>query len=553
MNPLSIRTFNRESVKTIESIHIVFLMTRLSFIILLIFFTGCSNEWIRKLNQQDQLQQQRIYEDGNVKNIKLAARPQYKKSRLHQLFLGSKYRDLWATPVTVETVDIFKEEFSIIKKGGGRQTLNLRLVDNNEHQYVLRSIDKDPTEPLPGFLRNSFIGTLVKDQVSSGHPYGPVTLPLMSEALNIYHTNPRLRLIPDDPSLGDYYDDFAGMMVIMEHRPDEDQSEFDYLGNSRNVIGSQNMLDDLLKENDSNVDELHYLKTRFFDMIIGDWSRHEDNWRWATYEQDKGTFYRAIPRDRDHAYYYMDGIIPRVVRILGKQNFRSLKKDLDNIVKLNKSGNKLDMLILSSLSYQEWKSVADSVVMQLTDEVIEKAMKELPEELHQANASWLAERIKNRRDQLPEKIKDYYLHLAKRPNLYGTDKHEQFIFTAIEDKILVEIYKTKKDGEVRKLLFKRMFHSSETKKITIYGLAGNDNFIFRGKGRSPIKIRIYGGAEEDSYNQEIDKKLFRAIITDTEEASHFKVGKGISVRKEDKPLAQHFDANGALLQYYIWD
>jgi hypothetical protein len=529
-----------------------FLMERLFFIILLISFSGCSNEWVSKLNQQDQFQEQSINQEKKA-TIKVAARPQYQKSRVHKIFFGSKYRDLWSTPVTVEPIDIKAEEWSIIKKGGGRQSINLRLKDKNDHQYVLRSIDKDPTKPLPGIIKNSFIGTLLKDQVSSGHPYGPVTLPIMSEALNIYHTNPRLRLISDDLSLGEYYDDFAGMMVMMEHRPDEDQSKFDHLGNSSNVIGSQNMLDDLLKENDSRVDKHHYLKTRLFDMIVGDWSRHEDNWRWATYEQEKGTYYKAIPRDRDHVYYFMDGFFPRIVRVVGKQHFRSLKKNLDNLVKLNTSGRKLDMLLLSSLSFREWKSQADSVVIQLTDEVIDEAMKELPEEAYETNAEWLAERLKNRRDQLPEKIEKYYLHLAKKPDLYGTDKHEQFIITAIEDQVKVEIYKIKKDGEVRKLLFERMFYPSETKRITIYGLAGNDNYIFRGKGKSPIKIKIYGGAGEDSYRQESKKKLFRAIITDTEEGSDFKVGKGISVRTQDNPLAQHFDANGVLLNYYIWD
>lgn len=533
--------------------HIVLIyMERLLLIILIISFPACSNEWVSQLNQKDQLQDHTTQQEGNAV-IKIAARPQFQKSRVHKFFFGSKYRDLWSTPVSVDPIDIIAEEWSIIKKGGGRQTLNLRIKDENDNQYVLRSIDKDPTRPLPGIIKKSFVGSLLKDQVSSGHPYGPVTLPVMSEALNIYHTNPRLRLISDNHSLGEYYDDFAGMMVIMEHRPDEDQSTFDHLGNSSNVIGSQNMLDDLLKENDSRVDEYHYLKTRLFDMIIGDWSRHEDNWRWATYEQDKGTLYKAIPRDRDHVYYYMDGLFPRFIRAFKKKHFRSLKLNLNDLVKLNTSGRRLDMLLLSSMSFREWKSQADSVVIQLTDEVIDEAMKELPEETHEANAEWLAKRIKNRRDQLPEKIEKYYLDLAKKPDLYGTDKHEQFIITAFDSHVKVEIYKTKKDGEVRKLLFERIFHPSETKKITIYGLAGNDNYIFRGTGKSSIKIKIHGGAGEDTYSQESKKKLFRAIIIDTEEGSAINVGKGVSVRMRNKPLAQHFDANGVLLNYYIWD
>jgi hypothetical protein len=35
-------------------------------------------------------------------------------------------------------------------------------------------------------------------------------------------------------------------------------------------------------------------------MLIGDWDRHYDQWRWAEYKKGQ-VIYRPIPRDRDQA------------------------------------------------------------------------------------------------------------------------------------------------------------------------------------------------------------------------------------------------------------
>jgi hypothetical protein len=35
-------------------------------------------------------------------------------------------------------------------------------------------------------------------------------------------------------------------------------------------------------------------------MLLGDWDRHEDQWRWSEFEKENGEHYfRPIPRDRD--------------------------------------------------------------------------------------------------------------------------------------------------------------------------------------------------------------------------------------------------------------
>jgi hypothetical protein len=55
------------------------------------------------------------------------------------------------------------------------------------------------------------------------------------------------------------------------------------------------------------------LNRRLFDILIGDWDRHEDQWRWGEFEKENGVLYRPIPRDRDQAFTKFDGLIPKMI------------------------------------------------------------------------------------------------------------------------------------------------------------------------------------------------------------------------------------------------
>src|SRR5437867_2874649 len=106
----------------------------------------------------------------------------YHAGWLHRLLLGTHYRDLWATPLDVEVLDLsrFAGGLTPTGCGGRRQTKVLRLLGKDGRQYVFRSIDKDPTLALPPELRATFARDVVQDQISSAHPGGPlVVAPLL--------------------------------------------------------------------------------------------------------------------------------------------------------------------------------------------------------------------------------------------------------------------------------------------------------------------------------------------------------------------------------------
>src|SRR2546425_7639594 len=84
-------------------------------------------------------------------------------------------RDLWATPLDVEVLDLsrFAGGLTPTGCGGRRQKKELRMLGKDGPQYVFRPLDKDPTLALPAQLRATFAQAQVQDHISPAHPCAP--------------------------------------------------------------------------------------------------------------------------------------------------------------------------------------------------------------------------------------------------------------------------------------------------------------------------------------------------------------------------------------------
>src|SRR5262249_9223205 len=89
------------------------------------------------------------------RQVRVAAATRYPVGPLPQLLLGQHYRDLWATPLSVDVLDFdtYAGGLKPTACGGRRQTKSIRLQGADGRSYVLRSVDKDPTLALPPDLR----------------------------------------------------------------------------------------------------------------------------------------------------------------------------------------------------------------------------------------------------------------------------------------------------------------------------------------------------------------------------------------------------------------
>ena len=479
----------------------------------------------------------------------------YQRSKFYELFWGHHYRNIWTTPVRVPLLDLSREEVGLkpISKGGSFQTLNLRLANPEGKEYVIRSIDKDPSKALPEKLRKTFVADLMRDQTSVIHPYGALIIPVLAEAAGVYHTNPKLVVVPDSPLLGEFRQEFAGMLALLEERPEADQSEVASFGNSGNIISSRKALNKLVSNTCTQIDSRQFLKCRLFDMWVGDWSRREDQWRWATFSQGARTILKPIPRDRDHAFFkFNDGILTWIGSKI-KTSYQTFDKRIRQVEGLTQSARPLDTSLLSYLNKEDFKQIADSLQQSLTDEVIVKATHTWPAEIYALSGAEFEAKLKSRRDQLPAIADKFYKILAQQVIIAGTDKAEKFVVERLNKRqTKISVFGLDDNCGAQKI-GERIFTTSETKSIQLYGLGGDDIFEIAGDVSRGINIYLYDGAGEDTFRDESAvKSLKRKIwIYDSGDGNNIKAGRRTKVIKHYKPQAEEFNGDGWLLRYRL--
>ncbi len=432
----------------------------------------------------------------------------FHRSKFGQWVWGKHYRKTYATEVEVPVLNLetYKGGVEPIKKGGGFQTNSLRLRADNEKEYTMRSIEKDPSRTIPYPFNESFVLDLLKDYFSSSHPLGAVVLPRLAEAAAVYHTNPRLYYVSAQPGLENFNDDFADALYLVEERPDDEAwGEASYFGNSQEIISTADMIEEIREEQDKQVDEKWLVRSRLFDIMIGDWDRHDDQWRWAEMEKGDVKIYRPIPRDRDQAFSQYDGVLLDVARQVAPfaRQMRPYTRPVKRPHWVNYNGRRVDQTFLSSLEWKDWKEAAEYIQRNVTDEIIEQAFRAWPKPIYEQDAPQVMAALKSRRDNIVDIAHKFYQFLAKEVDVVGTSKRERFEVERLDDMhTRVRMYDVTKEGKKKRLMYERTFITGETRVVNLYGLDNDDIFYLSGKVNQGIKIRIIGGLEEDEVYDE---------------------------------------------------
>ena len=455
--------------------------------------------------------------DHRGKSVRVRASDQYEAGNLKQHLFGENYRRAWSQEIEVTVFDLGNEKggLKILQKGGGQQTLSLRLADSSGHEYVLRSVEKYPEAAIPEMLRQTFAQDLVQDQISASHPYAALVVAPLADAAGLYHTNPRLVYIPDDPRLGEYRKTFGNTLALFEERPDGDWSEAAFFGHAEKIVGTAKVIEKLTDDNDNRIDEKFVLKNRLFDLIIGDWDRHEDQWRWAEMKTEYDDVYKPIPRDRDQAFFVNEGMIARLwSRRWALPKFEGFDEEIRWAPGLSFNARHFDRSFLAGLSREDWINTAEALKKDLTDEAIESAFREWPPGIFRLHGEAIIRKLRRRRDNITISALALYEFLAREVDVTGSDKTEAFEVERLpRGDVHVKIFKITKKGVRGKKLFDRVFIKDETREIRLYGLKGEDVFEISGSARTSIKVRVIGGAGEDllldrSAVQGLAKKTF---------------------------------------------
>ncbi len=199
----------------------------------------------------------------------------YSAGWLKRIFFGSDYRDLWTTPIRVPYLDLHSYGGGLTpeRTGGFGQTISLHFVGADGKRYVFRSIDKDLSRRLEEGLLGTFVEDIIQDQTSAYNPAAAlVTAPLV-EAAGVLAAKPEMFVMPDDPTLGEFREGYAGMLGTIMENPDEGLDNTPGFAGSTRVTGSDRVLDDTEKSPRNRVDEIGFLKARLLDVYLGDRDR----------------------------------------------------------------------------------------------------------------------------------------------------------------------------------------------------------------------------------------------------------------------------------------
>jgi hypothetical protein len=424
-------------------------------------------------------------------------------SGLKRWFLGHNYRKEWATPVKMKVFDITKENggFTIKSLGGGKQTKSLTITDKQGRDWVIRTINKDPAKAIPQNLHNSIAETIAQDFISGSYPYSAMLVPPLAEKINVTVPRPRLFYVPDDPALGIYRPIFAKQVILLEQKdPTPDNSD---------TKSSFKVFDNLIEDNDNRVDQQNVLKARLLDMLVADWDRHLDQWKFGVSDTGKGKLYYPIPRDRDQAFYNSDGALVKYVSRSLLPFFKGFgKTNIPKISWLNWAARDFDRLFLNDLDWSEWEKTIKEFQSALNDETLAKAVLNIPKEVQPLSAGDFAQKLKERRDVLLNRGKDYYDFISDQVNVLGSNKNEYFKVTEAGKGFRVQVYKRTKESDFASLMYDRTFSPDETDEVHLYGFNGDDIFDIDEKVHSKVRIRIIGGKGHDVFNVKGNVKNF---------------------------------------------
>ncbi len=489
--------------------------------------------------------------DSGVDSVTAVLNPNVATGVLHRFFWGNHYRKTYKTPVKAPTLDLatWRGGVSPVKRGGGSQTNSVRVVDKNGRQWVLRDMLKDESRMVPYPFNKTFASGLFADQFTASNPYVPFILPKLSDAAGVYHTNPHLYFIPKQPALGDFNDDFGDRLYLVEERADGDWSELPSFGNSEELVSTLDLLDEIMEHHNHRVDYRSVVRARLFDNLVGDWDRHDDNWRWATFKDKKSgvTWYRPVPRDRDQAFSKWDGAVPALLRI-GTPFLKQLRPyagKIANIKWLNYHSKFFDPTFLSGAEWKVWEQEAQNIKDSVTDEVINAAMEDFPKEIKANDSSWIGPRLRQRRDNLPAIARRFYLLMAQTVDVVGTEEHDHFTVERLDDqRTRVRVYHSNKEGKKKgEPYFERTFLRSETKEVRLYGLGQEDFFTLTGQVNKGILVRCIGGLDNDTFDDQssVSGARKRTHFYDTKNKNNLNLGTEAANRTSNDPVLNTYD------------
>lgn len=461
---------------------------------------------------------------GQTDSATVVAGAEYEAGWLHALLLGREYREEWTTPVRVPVLDLstFAGGVEPVRRGGGVQTMSLRFEGADGREYNFRSVNKDYSHSVPSWARGTLLEWLRADQTSAQHPAAAIVATPLLDAAGILNPGPRLVVMPDDPRLGEFREDYAGMLGTIELHANEGENNEPLFAGSRRIAQNETVLDHIMEGPEHRVEGAAYLASRLMSIFLGDWDRHGGQFRWARYERDGVYWWVPIPEDRDYAFVHHDGLLLGIARAALTARLIRFREDYADLVAMMSNSQELNRQLLAPVSRAQWDSVATAVHARLTDEAIAEAVATMPAPWLPLSGPELERKLRARRDRFLEMSQEYYRLMARNVEVHATDERDLAEVDRRPDgQVEVRLYALESEAWGDRPYFRRTFEAAETGEIRIFLHGGDDRAVVRGSSRGSILVRVIGGGDDDVL---VDSSRAATVFYDARGENRFVAG-----------------------------
>ncbi|GAA4023298.1 hypothetical protein GCM10022409_03910 [Hymenobacter glaciei] len=433
-----------------------------------------------------------------------AGRQYARHGSLYNALVGRHHRPSWAAPVSAPVFRLNTAQRGSLqpgKVGGGFNSTSLNLTSDDGRAYVIRTVDKDPIRATPVAVRGTFLVNVLRDNVSSTNPYAALLVPPLARAAGVPYSSPQLFYVrPDEPAFqSDSLLHFRGQLAYLEEKAA--QAPERPVPNA--IVNSGKAFAGVFASPARRFDQPALLRARLLDAWLGDWDRHAGQWSWAEEAPVPGGFasIRPLPKDRDMVIYRLDdGLLGWLIGHVAIPHWVTFGPRYKNPVAQLSNGEYLDRRALNQLSRAQFQATALDLQRRLPDSVLQRAVRRLPPAVYALEGSRTLAAFQARRDQLPALAETFYRNLAREPRIAGTDEAERFELHRYADSTVVAVF----PAQGKAAFYHRAFLPSETHRIQLEGLGGDDSFVVETHGKAAghqLSIRIYGGPGTDNLTQ----------------------------------------------------
>ncbi len=475
--------------------------------------------------------------DSTSHTVRIIPGPEFAAGSFHRFLFGELWRDVWNTPVDAEVLDLdrFAGGLTVIEAATGDSAGCLGLEGGDGNVYTFRKLGKNPYVILPGAIQEMFAGDVLRDLVATTNPYGSLVAAPLLQAVGVLSDTSSLVVLPDDDRLGSHREVFGGTVGFLGIHRKGNAGGLCFPSSDNMIVGTVGLLRLLEQDYRNQVNRPEYLKTRIMGMYLGDWDPRVDHWRWQVHHEEGVESWAPIPQCHYSAFSRYDGLAPWIGSFFIPQ-LSAFGKNYSGIRDLGWSGRHLDRWFLSPLGRSTWDSVTAVISSQLTDSLIERAVRRLPPAIFDREGPALIAVLKERRQRLPRVTDRYYSWLANTVDIRLSNKPEFVkIVRNDERRVSVSIFAGDEEGGPRggRLLYHREFYAEETREIRLYMNGGNDLAEVRGSVKESIPVVVVGGDGDDRVvdSSYVDGVLFGVVpfIADAETRTYVYDSDGCTV------------------------